>query len=332
MYLDFETIRELLHGCSRTEVLPEGIRLLRFSAELEALAGSFFYRKCICAAGIRLAFVSDASAVRLRMTLADPQGLDYLGDVDVAIDRGELRTFPAPAPSHDPGGQEFELAFPLPEGRHEVTLYFSAQRGVTLRECELVGASEVLPVLPGGEPLLFVGDSITQGFFASPGRVWGSLLAARLDADYFNLGIGGGRMPDGGYGRALSEYPGDKIFVAYGVNDCNGNRIPENFRSATRELLEALSSRPGVRIFLLTPIPWPNGAAKGKQGLLDEFRRILTEVGESFSPVTVVDGRRLLSDASENFYDGCHPNNLGMTRMAENLLTALSLSTVKNSF
>ena len=168
--------------------------------------------------------------------------------------------------------------------------------------------------------LIFLGDSITQGFFGQGTDTWANLFALGRKSGIVNLGVGGGKMPFGDQTMIVSNaVDRDLTVLAYGVNDCAGGRDPDQFREATRETLEILAAKGPV--LLLTPI---SSTLYEKQKNLTErlnlFRQILREEGERFKNVRVIDGPSLLPCDDRYFPDGLHPNPEGMRIIAAELL------------
>lgn len=121
-------------------------------------------------------------------------------------------------------------------------------------------------------------------------------------------------------GRLALDFSWNTAVVAFGVNDCAQKRPLEDFTADTRGFLEALTSREGVSIYMLTPIPWLSGPEGNN---LEEYREIIRKVAADFDQVTVIEGTDLVPAESKYFADGCHPNDAGMQVFAENLLARI---------
>ena len=118
-----------------------------------------------------------------------------------------------------------------------------------------------------------------------------------------------------------------KVFVAYGVNDFSQGRSLAEFEEECRGMLEVLNSRDNAEIFLLTPIPWALRTNGNEVNLLlEDYREVLRKTAKDFPKVKVIEGANLVPDDSIYYVDNIHPNDLGASTYADNLLAELGVT------
>ena len=275
-----------------------------------------------CSAGIRILLETDSPCLKLDQTFFRRDSKDFTGTTTLVVDHGKPQIFNAPEPEHEKGGDSFSFTAELPADgmMHRVEIWLSHQRRTIISGLYVAENANVQPAPQEDEIILFLGDSITQGFFGQGTDTWANLFALGRKSGIVNLGVGGGKMPFGDQTMIVSNaVDRDLTVLAYGVNDCAGGRDPDQFREATRETLEILAAKGPV--LLLTPI---SSTLYEKQKNLTErlnlFRQILREEGERFKNVRVIDGPSLLPCDDRYFPDGLHPNPEGMRIIAAELL------------
>ena len=212
---------------------------------------------------------------------------------------------------------------PLPAGKKHLQLVFPALAGAGVKDVTFAHAAYAEPVKKE-KTIVAYGDSITQGYISYfPSVTYTRLLAQALNAELFDLGIGGEvfepRMTDENY-----PVKGDVVTVAYGTNDWS-HRPAEEIREAAPAFLDRIAAiHAGAKIFVITPI-WrkQDGVEERPFGALNDMRRYLTEEAEKRGMIPV-DGTRLVPRYPEFFApDLLHPNELGFYEYARNLETEL---------
>ena len=111
--------------------------------------------------------------------------------------------------------KEGTLDFELPEGEKDVIVYLPADATMLIKNFEI--NAEFTPAVKG-EKVLWLGDSITQGF--GPLRsayTYVSIANRLLNYDVINQGIGG-YVYDKNAIVPMGDYRPDKIIVALGTN------------------------------------------------------------------------------------------------------------------
>lgn len=203
----------------------------------------------------------------------------------------------------------YTLNFPLYSGAKEV--YIGIKAGSHL------GAGEKYRDI---KPVVYYGSSITQGGCATrPGNCYPAIISQRYNLDYINLGFAGNcraEIPMAEYLREMDM----SIFVCdYDHNAPN----PEYLKNTHRRLYDIFREKqPDTPYVMITkPDIWRTNVRE------EDIRRDI--VFATFSDalamgdrnVYFIDGKTLFgSDIRDNCtVDGCHPNDLGFYRMAENI-------------
>jgi len=211
--------------------------------------------------------------------------------------------------------KEGVLEFALPGGDKRVTLYLPADATVELGAIETDGA--MLPAKPG-TPVLWLGDSITQGYGPlRSGMTYVSVANRQLGWDVLNLGIGG-YVYDAGSVQKMSGYQPEKIVVALGTNQYRDEDMTP-VRDFYRRLTEIWGN--SIPILCVTPL-WREGTPE-EQARMKAFTKELREIVAAYPQVKVADGFSLVPHLNEYFLDGLHPNPLGCEVYGRNLAKAI---------
>ena len=206
------------------------------------------------------------------------------------------------------------LSFDMPEGEKSVILYLPADALAVIRNFEINAAFK--PAVKG-EKVLWLGDSITQGYGPlRSAQTYVSVANRLLNYDIINQGIGGYIYDP----KVLVEMPGyrpDKIIVALGTNQY-GTESMADIEEYYRVITELYK---GVPILAITPL-WRGDNPEGVPTLM-RFCERLKEIIRQYEIVTMVDGWRMVPHLPEYFIDNLHPNPLGTEVYAGNLVRAI---------
>ena len=312
--VDLSERSELFHGIAGLVKTPNGVKPQRMTVALARLYGRQEYEdiRANCGAGVRMVF--HTAAERLVLALKYGRTAREIFTSAVKVDDGEASVL---TPDSAAGGV-FELCSPGP-GEHRYEIFLPNMCEVEITRLAVPKNARLRPAEYRNGKMIFIGDSITQGMTSSsPEKCYAAQLAGRLGADWVNLSIGGAEMQSE-LGKLAQAYAWDTAVVAYGVNDWSHSRSLDEFAEAVRGMLRHLSARPGVRIYIVAPIPCLLKAEPDNPRSLDEYRRIIFEIAADFPQVRAVDGSKLLPAEAEYFVDGCHPNDRGMTALAGSL-------------
>jgi len=207
--------------------------------------------------------------------------------------------------------KEGTLSFDLPEGSKNVMIYLPADATVVIRNFEINGTYKQAEKK---EKVLWMGDSITQGFGPlRSGHAYVSVANRLLNYDIINQGIGG-YVYDKNVLMQMYDYKPDKIIISMGTNQF-GTESMEGIEEYYELLKEIYGDTPVLCILPLWRDDVPNGLPT-----LIKFCNNLKKIAEKYSNVTVVDGFKLVPHLPEYFLDKLHPNCLGSEVYGRNLV------------
>lgn len=218
---------------------------------------------------------------------------------------------------------DFEVFTKLPSGYKRVTVYLPCLFGVDIKSFELSENSGFEPYKKTRK-LLFLGDSITQGYTAEhPSLTYTSIVSRGLNAEGVNHGIGANVFNDKDLDPDLPYSP-DIIFVAFGTNDWTHNRDIKT--ESQKYLSELIKIYPHSKIYVILPI-WRGRLSEHEAKTtvtFSEMHDILKCACEDFAKVRIIDGRDLVPNDPKLFRpDTTHPNENGFNYYGNELLKAI---------
>ena len=207
-------------------------------------------------------------------------------------------------------GKEGILSFDLEEGEKQVVIYLPADATLVVKDFEI--NADFAPAVKG-EKVLWIGDSITQGY--GPLRssyTYVSVANRLLNYDIINQGIGG-YVYDKTTMVPMEGYRPDKIIIAMGTNQFDAKTM-----DAVEEYYECLKQVYGdTPVLCVSPI-W-RGDCPDRFDIFVRFCDNVKKIAGQYSNVTVLDGFTLVPHLPEYFLDNLHPNCLGMEQYGRNL-------------
>jgi len=210
--------------------------------------------------------------------------------------------------------KEGRFTFEMSEGKKDVIVYLPADATILIRNFEING--EVTPAKKG-EKVLWMGDSITQGYGPlRSAHTYVSVANRLLNYDILNQGIGG-YVYDKKVLVKMGDYQPDKIIISMGTNQFCSPTM-QDVEEYYKRLKEVYGETP---VLCITPI-W-RGDVPGGEPVLVRFCQNVKKICEGYSNITVVDGFKLVPHLSEYFLDNLHPNELGSEIYGRNLALAI---------
>ena len=309
MKLTMDQIFAITTGAVRIEQTSDGFyHFERFTPEQrEAFTArnENFIPRIISTSGVRLDFYTDARTVLVETLNAGPWEVLVNG----------LSEYYRP--------EQGRITVSLPEGENRVTVLLSSHKPTTLKFIQTDEGASIRPYTYN-KKFLFLGDSITQGSSASrPSLQYSNRLSQFYDAQVLNWGVGGSRFfPET---VAVVDYDPDVIFLAYGTNDytlCQSADLLKDMANTYMDRVKALY--PGKPVICIGPL-WradvqmirPSGTHRQ---VCDQIRQLALDHGFTF-----IEGYELVPHNAEYFADGyLHPNDLGFSMYAQNLIKKLS--------
>lgn len=336
MVLDLSQIRAITCGAERVEQRADGLyfyRMTQQQLEIYRESNPAFYRKALANAGICLSFMTDSPFLHLDLSILTVMNRSY-GTVEVLSDGVPIGNIN----NHDHMQLPRSYArltypeirrattFDLGEGSKHITVLFPRLAGVLLHSLSLTDGAMLIPVKPS-KKLLVYGDSITQGFDClRPSSHYVYRLAAALDAEEYNKGIGGEKHTPALVACDETFSP-DYILVAYGTNDW-AYHTPQMLQHNCSEFYRILREKyPDVPVITITPVWRANEEKLSPTVHFDSFHDIeacIRRTTASYKNITVVRGYDLIPHDLIHYGDyGLHPSDLGFAHYSKNLLQAL---------
>ena len=208
--------------------------------------------------------------------------------------------------------EEGKLEWQLPAGMKNVVIYLPADATILIRNFEIDSKAE-RPVK--NEKVLWLGDSITQGFGPlRSAQTYVSVANRLLNYDIINQGIGG-YVYDKKSLLKMPDYTPDKIIVALGTNQYGSETMKD-----VEEYYESLMKIYGNEIPVLCISPLWRGDKPEDSAIFERFCDNIKKIAGSYKNVKVIDGFKLVPHLSEYYLDNLHPNCLGTETYGRNLV------------
>jgi acyl-CoA thioesterase-1 len=160
----------------------------------------------------------------------------------------------------------------------------------------------------GGRTIVCLGDSITAGVGADPGRAYPDVLAQKLGAEVVNEGVSGDTAEEGlaRIDRALADEPW-LVVVELGGNDILRQVPPEQTEAALRGVLDRVLAAHVVPLLVRIDVPFAG-----------RYSEVFDRLEKDYKKVPVVEDALgdILTDPTLKS-DTIHPNNAGHAKLAE---------------
>ena len=261
MVLTNEELKKIYFGAYSFEETPDGyLKANQHTKEqMEYFKGAldFWYERCDASTAKTFEFQTEATEVSFDYKIIWTGSLDSF---EMAVDglitkiiylkdivKGDTVKEPFP---------EGTLTWELPEGKKNVIIYLPADATVVVRNFKI--NASYTPAKKG-EKVLWLGDSITQGFGPlRSSQTYVSVANRLLNYDIINQGIGG-YVYDKKSLLKMEGYSPDKIIVALGTNQYGCETMKD-----VEEYYEALIGLYGSKIPILCISPlWRGDNVEG---------------------------------------------------------------------
>ena len=307
MKLSNEQVKNIYHGALWFEETEDGY-LQAFQYTKEKIAyfeevSDFWYERCTASTAKTLEFTTAATKCSFDYKLAWIGSAD---SVELWVD-GQAMEIRYVKDMETEG----TISFELPEGNKKVMIYLPADATIVIRNFEL--DAEYEPVVKK-EKVLWMGDSITQGFGPlRSAHTYVSVANRLLDYEVLNQGIGG-YVYDKNVLEQMYDYKPDKIIISMGTNQF-GTESMEGIEEYYKRLKEIYGETP---VLCILPI-WRGDVPDGLPTLI-KFCKNLKAIVEQYDNITIVEGFQLVPHLPEYFLDNLHPNCLGSEVYGRNLV------------
>ena len=280
-----------------------------------------------CTAGGRVRFTTTSGVIAVRATTPNSTQLSFgnpigMAGFDIYISNGLRDIYLA---SFTPNNGMFSETGMcdlkgLPGGKKEITLNLPLHQSINELYIGLIEDSdlETRPDYRFEKPVLYYGSSITQGLCASrPGMAYEAIISRKLDCNFINLGFSGkcyAELPMCEYLQTVDcsafVYDYDHNSGVEMLRDTH-ERLYRMFRDTHPETPVIIVGRPD---FFTCDCNFETDMQR-REIVMNTFRTA-KDNGEN---VIYVDGYSLFGgeDREDCTVDLVHPNDLGMTRMAD---------------
>ena len=272
---------------------------------------------------IAIKVFNPSSAVMTNMCLIGSSGFD------VYVNRNGRDTFAAVLRMPGSYKETFEALAWLPSGRKEITLNFPLYCGVQKFYIGLDSEStlERRDDYRFEKPVLFYGSSITQGGCASrPGMSYEGLISRRFDTNFINLGFSGCAKGEDAIVNYMATLDFSVFVCDYDHNAPNVEHLNNTHEKLYKTIRAAHPDVPVIFVGKPDCNPLSDEIANRRDVIYTTYHNAKTR-GEK---VIFIDGYSLFAGElrEECTVDGCHPNDLGMSRMADVIGKAVDFALV----
>jgi len=277
-------------------------------------------------AGISIHFTTDASSIDVKWklnseTLALPymsvnavSGLDlysrHKGQKWQFLNNAQPDSLTNTASFHLNQAEEYMLYLPLFNGVKSVLL--AVPKGKKL-------AAPDKSKNPPQKPVVFYGTSITQGACASrPAMAAVAIVGRKMNVPVINLGFAGNARMELTLARLLAE-----LDASVYVIDCLWNMTEKDVHQRFEPFVKELRRlRPATPIVLAEDSSYKNHSPTSKGIIVRSIYEKLKE--QEFTDLHFLSNKSMLGTDTEGTIDGVHPNDLGMMRLADVFVNALT--------
>lgn len=217
-----------------------------------------------------------------------------------------------------------DLHLTLPEGEHRVTVVFPSHGNDRpfLQTLELADGASLCPHTYDRK-ILFLGDSITQGWCSSRDSLsWAWQTALAMNAQMLNQGIGGSWAKPEAFPLDVDFDP-DTVIVSYGTNDWSIRPSLEALKEAHDKYYDLVCEKyAGKKLVGISPVYRFGTEAGRKMGSFLECCEVVKQSIRDHGMI-LVDGFTLIPHQEMFFADGLHPLDNGYTTFAQHLVNYL---------
>lgn len=205
----------------------------------------------------------------------------------------------------------------------EISVYLPVDAETKISEIRIGSYS---PAPSGEKKMLLLGDSISQGLMVRFSSLcYAALIERHYHLDLLNQSVGGDIYDETALDEALPFDP-DSILVALGTNDIyflgDYNAIAANIEAYCKKIRAVW---PDKKVTAVTP-PYQLGI-EGNKPLYELLGRVTEKIfaESAVCGFDAVDGFDLVPHDPAFFADQAHPNDLGFSQYAFNLISRLKI-------
>lgn len=311
MILSNEELKKIYTGVYKFEETEDGyLKACQYSkSQMDYFKDALlmWYERCDASSGKTIELITDATKLSFeyKFTWMSSKDTFEIWEDDLATNIVEVEGL----------DDEGKLCFDLSEGRKKVTLYLPVDATVLIKNFEIDSNDYVR--VEKGEKVLWLGDSITQGYGPlRSAHTYVNVANRMLNYDIINQGIGG-YIYDKKSLMKMEGYTPDKIIVSLGTNQY-GTESMQDIEEYYKVLTDIYKDIP---ILCITPL-WRGDDMEAVPTLV-RFCEKIKDIVKEYAQITVVEGFKLVPHLPEYFLDNLHPNQLGAEMYGVNLVRAI---------
>jgi len=298
---------------------------------LEKFNSGLQYLAWLTSGGV-IRFASDTDSIALKVKLISKYDMAHMprtgsAGFDLYIGKGKNKKF-IKTTKPDCQQVEYEAVFEGINPKKEMqewTLNMPLYNGVQELEIGILPGSRIEKPTPYAieKPIVFYGSSITQGGCASrPGNSYTHILCRWLDANMVNLGFSGSAKGETEMARLISKIDMSAFVMDYDHNAPDVKHLQDTHEIFFRIIRE---NNPDLPVIFVSKPDFDSNVlvnAKRREVIRSTYENAVKSGDKN---VYFVDGETLFgkNDRDACTVDGCHPNDLGFMRMAENIYPTL---------
>lgn len=275
-------------------------------------------RRSLSSSGMMLDFWTDSTTLNFdyQTFIASSRRFFYF---DIYVN-GELLFHEG---KEDVSREEGHLSVSLKEGKKRITVYFPCLFGTRIKNVEIDDGAEFIPV-EKNKNILFLGDSITQGYSAKfSSLTYTNAITRFYDANCLNQAIGGNIFNEDDLDEFL-PFHAHMVFVAFGTNDWKqGVDVSTNCERYFKKLTSIYKDVP---IYVILPI-WRGDTEELEKTTplrFMEVREIVRQKAERYPNINVIESIDFLPHCEAVFEDKrLHPNDIGFVMYADGIKKAI---------
>jgi lysophospholipase L1-like esterase len=330
-----DRVASFLDGAIDVRAREGSVQPIRYPFPEAAYYDPFTRFVASCPAGVRLRFITSATALRLQVgqrQVASAEDAERRGAYDLFVDGRQVqRAYASGGAQVAPDGglvgdEAATIAFEgLPAGEKRVELWFPQAATVSIRALELDGDASPEPWPDARPTVLFHGSSITHCMEANGASAgWPAVATGLANLRHINLGWGGSCLLSGLVARIIRDQNADLVVLKLGINVWADGMLKERtFADSAHAMLSIIRERHHeTPIQVISPIYSPGREDQGQNGglSLSRMRTILQEVVAARRDANIhyLSGLDLFGEAdAADLPDDLHPNTLGYRKMGE---------------
>ncbi len=314
MVLTHEQIKQITQGALAFESEGNMLHLYRFTDTQRAIyqqAGSGYYHRACCTAGVRFDFYSDTTEFVMEWCFGPRSSRNFMS-IDCYMNGVLIDAFLDPS-YIDKAASSCIFRFPVGDKRITIFLPYTVELIPT--RIEISNGAFIQPITLA-KRILMLGDSITQGYDAKyTSQTYAMNVSRFFDWNVLNHGVAG-YVHDANTLENIDFSP-DIITCAYGTNDWAKAKSMEDFDEAVHTFFDQLRKLyPNTPVLGILPIWRADKDNVHPAGEFDSTCIRLAEIERSYN-VSIIDGMLIVPNHRDFYGDyRVHPNDMGFMHYA----------------